>query len=198
MKHVREVALGMTLGVVCMLTLTGCGSVQSAASVVPGASYIPGLAEDESGEPKEGDKLHLKISPDEALEILAKVAPQHGWQLAAVGEQYDLQGLRGKYFRLETTRFLGGATEMNGVFFIEPEGTYVVVGKRNTGLPEDLVGPFTTAVKEKMGTATGETEAIKDKAETVTGAPETTTGETETIKDKAETVTGAPETTTAP
>ena len=146
------VRAGLCGGIV-VAQLAGCSTVKSAASVVPGASYVPGLADSKSGGPQAGEKLYFKISPDEALEILAEVAPQHGWQLASAGEQYDLQGLRGKYFRLETTRFLGGATEMNGVFFIEPEGTYVVVGKKYTGLPEELVEPFMAAVEAKTGTA---------------------------------------------
>jgi len=187
MRYVREAALGMVLGAVCVVVMSGCSSVQSAASAVPGASYIPGLAEDESGEPQEGDKLHLKISPDDALVILSEVAPQHGWTLAAVGEQHDLQGLRGKYFRLETTRFLGGATEMNGVFFIEEEGAYVVVGKRHTGLPEELVAPFIAAVKERTGTVvsgagTGvnEVKATSDETKVVPEKERPDAGETAT------------------
>ena len=132
--------------------LAGCSTVKSAASVVPGASYVPGLEDDESGGPQVGEKLHFKISPDEALEILAEVAPAHEWELDAVGEQYDLEGLRGKYFRLLTRRFIGGVYEMNGVFFIEPEGTYVIVGKKDTGFPQELVEPFTAAVEAKTGT----------------------------------------------
>ena len=191
MRYVREVVSGMALSIVCVLLLTGCGSVQSAASVVPGASYIPGLAEDESGEPKEGDKLHLKIAPDDALVILSEVAPQHGWTLAAVGEQHDLQGLRGKYFRLETMRFLGGATEMNGVFFIEPEGAYVVVGKRHTGLPEELVGPFIAAVKEKTGT-------VVSGAGTATDEAKTTSEETKAAPEEEKLGAEETETETAP
>jgi hypothetical protein len=38
---------------------------------------------------------------------------------------------------------------MNGVFFAEPEGTYVIVGKTDTGFPQDLVEPFTAAVEEQ-------------------------------------------------
>jgi hypothetical protein len=153
MKCVRTVSVAVLLGVACLTVSSGCGTVKSAASVVPGASYVPGLADSKSDGPQAGEKLYFKISPDEALEILAEVAPQHGWQLASAGEQYDLQGLRGKYFRLETTRFLGGATEMNGVFFIDPAGTYVVVGKKYTGLPEELVEPFMAAVEARTGTA---------------------------------------------
>ena len=179
MGHGRDVALVIVAGAVWVLALSGCGSMKSAASAVPGASYIPGLADDESGEPQEGDKLHLQISPDEALAILADVAPQHGWTLAAVGEQHDLQGLRGKYFRLETTRFLGGATEMNGVFFIEPQGTYVIVGKRHTGLPEELVEPFTLAVKEKTATGSAEAAAVSDEEASRAGEKATATDEAE-------------------
>jgi len=150
MKHVREVGLSLLVSIACVTLSSGCGTMKSVVSVVPGASYVPGLVDSKPDGPQEGEKLQFKISPDEALEILADIAPQHGWQLAGAGEQHDLQGLRGKYFRLETTRFLGGATEMNGVFFIDPGGTYVVVGKRNTGLPEELVEPFVAAVAAKI------------------------------------------------
>ena len=191
MRYVRETALGMVLGMACVLMLSGCSSVQSAASAVPGASYIPGLAEDESGEPKEGDKLHLQISPDDALVILSEVAPQHGWTLAAVGEQHDLEGLRGKYFRLETTRFLGGATEMNGVFFIEGEGAYVIVGKRHTGLPEELVEPFIAAVKERTGT-------VVSGAGTGANEAKTASDETKIVPEEEKLDSGEAETATAP
>jgi hypothetical protein len=153
MKQVRGVSINVLLGVACLMAFPGCGTVKSAASVVPGASYVPGLAEDKSDGPQVGEKLHFKISPDEALEILAEVAPAHEWELDAVGEQYDLEGLRGKYFRLLTRRFIGGVYEMNGVFFIEPGGTYVVVGKKDTGFPQELVAPFTAAVEAKTGAA---------------------------------------------
>ena len=108
MKHVREVGIGVLLGVACLTVFSGCSAVKSAASVVPGASYVPGLADDKSDGPQVGEKLHFKISPDEALEILAEVAPAHEWELDAVGEQYDLEGLRGKYFKLRSFKFLLG------------------------------------------------------------------------------------------
>jgi hypothetical protein len=40
---------------------------------------------------------------------------------------------------------------MNGVFFTEPEGTYVVVGKKDTGFPQELVEPFTAAIEARKG-----------------------------------------------
>jgi hypothetical protein len=137
-----------TIGVLEVMWGAGCSTVKSAASVVPGSSLV-GLKPDASDGPQVGEKIHFKVSPDEALEILAQVGPEHGWELDAVGEQYDLQGSRGRYFRLLTRRFIGGVYEMNGVFFAEPEGTYVIVGKTDTGFPQDLVEPFTAAVEEQ-------------------------------------------------
>ncbi|MBI3246456.1 MAG: hypothetical protein HYZ50_08115 [Deltaproteobacteria bacterium] len=149
MKHayIREIivlaaSIGLTMG-------TGCSTARSVVSAVPGASYVPGLQAETSSATTVGKKLHFKITPDEALQILATVAPAHGWELDAVGEQYDLQGLRGKYFRLLTSRFIGGVFEINGVFFSEATGTYIVVGKKDTGFPQDLVEPFTAAVAVK-------------------------------------------------
>ncbi len=143
----------MLIGVAGLTMNVGCGTVKSAASAVPGASYV-GLTADQPEGPQVGEKLHFKLSPEEALAVLAEVAPAHGWELDATGDQYDLQGFRGKYFRLLTRRFIGGVFEMNGVFFTEPEGVYVIVGKKNTGFPQDLVAPFTAAVqaraKEKL------------------------------------------------
>ncbi len=124
----------------------GCSTVKS---------VVPGLQDEQSSGPKVGEKLHFKVTPEEALAILREVAPAHEWAVDVTGDQYDLQGFRGKYFRLLTQRFLGGVFEMNGVFFIEPEGTYVVVGSKETGFPQELVEPFTAAVAAK-------TEAAKD------------------------------------
>ncbi len=149
MMNVRLVVGVLTVG---LLWSAGCSSVKSVASAVPGASLV-GLKADAPEGPQVGEKVHFKISPEEALEILAEVAPKHEWELDAVDDQYDLQGLRGKYFRLLTRRFIGGVFEMNGVFFIEPEGTYVVVGVRNTGFPQELLAPFTAAVEARKGSA---------------------------------------------
>jgi hypothetical protein len=142
----------LVVGVSGAAMSAGCSSVKSAASAIPGSSMV-GLGNDTSAGPKVGEKVHFKVSPDEAMEVLAEIAPAHGWELDAVGEQHDLQGLRGKYFRLLTRRFIGGVFEMNGVFFIEPGGTYIVVGKRESGFPQDLVAPFTAAIEAKTGGA---------------------------------------------
>ena len=98
-------------------------------------------------------KLRLKVPPEQAVRILDEVAAQNGWSIVSVGDQYDMQGQRGKYFRMETTRFIGGRKQMSGVFFTEPEGSYVIVGKTDAGLPEELVQPFLTAVNEHVGGA---------------------------------------------
>jgi len=93
-----------------------------------------------------GEKLHLKIPSDQAIRILDDVASRHDWSIVSVGDQYDMQGQRGKYYRMETTRFIGGRKEMSGVFFDEPEGCFTVVGKNDAGLPDELVEPFLAAV----------------------------------------------------
>jgi len=100
-----------------------------------------------------GQKVHLRVPPEQAVRILDEVAAEHGWSVVSVGDQYDMQGQRGKYFRMETTRFIGGRKEMSGVFFTEPEGSYVVVGKTDAGLPEEIVEPFLAAVNTHVGGA---------------------------------------------
>lgn len=151
MKQTHPRKIIVLIGSIALAISTGCSTAKSVVSAVPGASYVPGLEADKSSGPAIGEKLHFKLTPDEALQILATVAPAHGWELDAVGEQYDLQGLRGKYFRLLTRRFIGGVFEINGVFFSEPAGTYIVVGKKDTGFPQDLIEPFTSAVVAKTG-----------------------------------------------
>ena len=122
----------------------GCNPVRTVKSVVPGLK----------SEMEAGDKLQLNVSPDEAVRILDEVAAQNGWYIVSVGDQHDMQGQRGKYFRLETDRFIGGRKQMAGVFFSDPAGSYVMIGKSDTGLPEDLVPAFVAAVKQQSGAAT--------------------------------------------
>jgi hypothetical protein len=136
----------VTVRLICLwlsvVFLTNCGSLKS-------------QKKDGSEGAGSGEKLHLKISPEEAIVILDEVAAQNGWQVVSAGDQYDMQGLRGKYFRVETIRFIGGRKSFNGVFFGESGGSYVVVGKSETGLPEDLVSPFLAAVAARQGAAEG-------------------------------------------
>jgi len=122
----------------------GCSTVKS---------VIPGMGSDSPPGAAAGEKLHFKITPEEAIAILREVAPQNGWQVASTGDQFDLQGLRGKYFRVETEKFLGGWKSVSGVFFSEPAGSYVIVGKSDTGLPEALTAPFMAAVEARTKTA---------------------------------------------
>ena len=127
------------LAVGCVLMLLGCSSI-------PGFRSEP---EDEGADV--GQRLYLQVSPEEALDILTALAPEHGWEVKSIGNQYDLTGPRGKYFRLETQRLIGGASEMSGVFFSDAKGSYVLVGKREMGLPEDLVAPLKSAVEAESG-----------------------------------------------
>lgn len=122
----------------CIVSIVGCSSI-------PG--FRPSSSEAESA----GQKLYLQVTPEEAIDILQDVAPEHGWEVKAVGEQYDLTGPRGKYFRVETDRLIGGKSEMSGVFFSDPKGSYVLIGKREMGLPEALVEPVTAAVRQRVG-----------------------------------------------
>jgi hypothetical protein len=105
-----------------------------------------------------GQKLHLKVAPEQAIRILDEVAAQNGWSIASVGDQHDMQGQRGKYFRMETNRFIGGVKQMSGVFFSEAEGCFVVIGKTDAGLPEELVQPFVAAVQTHVGEAQTESK----------------------------------------
>ncbi|MGE0823929.1 MAG: hypothetical protein AB7G75_13055 [Candidatus Binatia bacterium] len=124
----------------CALSfLFACNPVKTVKSVVPGLNTDTG--------PEAGEKIHLRVAPEEAVRLLDEVAADNGWQMVSVGDQYDLQGKRGKYFRMETTRFIGGRKEITGVFFDEPNGCYVIVLKNESGLPEELVDPFLAKVK---------------------------------------------------
>jgi hypothetical protein len=134
----------LALSFSCLTSFASCGTVKS---------VVPGMGGDSSAEANAGERLHFKITPEEALAILVELAPQNGWEVVSTGDQYDLQGPRGKYFRLETTRFIGGRSSMSGVFFSEPTGTYVIVGKRDAGLPQDLAAPLIAAIEERGKTA---------------------------------------------
>src|SRR6266404_6201007 len=117
MRSIRESIFLVLFTIFFAVGSVGCRTVKS---------VIPGLKDDKPSGPQAGEKVHFKIPPAEALAILAEVAPAHEWELDVTGDQYDIQGFRGKYFRLLTQRFIGGVYEMNGVFFREPEGSYVV------------------------------------------------------------------------
>ena len=140
MQNVRVAACFFVLFFACLTHLTGCSTVKS---------LVPGMGKDKSAAADSGERLHLSVPPEEAVAILREVAPQNGWQVVSTGDQFDLQGSRGKYFRLETDRFIGGKKSVSGVFFSEPSGTYVIVGKQDTGLPEALAAPLTAAVEAR-------------------------------------------------
>ena len=140
MKDFRDVTYSLILSLLCIASCSGCSTVKS---------VVPGMKSDTPSGPEAGEKLHLKLPPEEALAVLQEVAPQHGWKVASTGDQFDLQGLRGKYFRLEAERFLGGPKDVGGVFFSEPSGSYVMVEKSGAGLPKELTEPFLAAVEAR-------------------------------------------------
>jgi hypothetical protein len=147
--HMRQMIQPFFLFLIVSLFSLGCNPIRTVRSVVPGLKS-------ESSEPEVGEKLKLQIPPDEAVRVLDDVAAENGWYLVSVGDQQDMQGRRGKYFRLETDRFIGGRKEMAGVFFSDAAGSYVLVGKYDTGLPQELVPAFMAAVQQRSGASTVE------------------------------------------
>ena len=127
----------------------GCNPIKTVQSLVPGLKS-------ESSGPEVGEKLQLQMSPEEAVRVLDEVAAENGWFLVSVGDQHDMQGRRGKYFRLETDRFIGGRKQMAGGFFSDAAGSYVLVGKYDTGLPQELVPAFVAAVQQRSGSVAAE------------------------------------------
>jgi hypothetical protein len=123
----------LILSFLCLSLLTSCSTVKS---------VVTGKKSDDLP----ADRQHLPVSPEEAVAVLIEVAPQHGWTVVSTGDQFDIHGLRGKFFRLETDRFIGGAKSVNGVFFSESTGAYVMISDKN-GLPEELVEPLIAAIK---------------------------------------------------
>ena len=144
MQSSRTAVYFFILSFLGFIHCAGCSTVKS---------VVPGMGSDSPPGAAAGEKLHFKVTPEEAVTILREVAPQNGWQVASTGDQFDLQGLRGKYFRLETEKFLGGRKSVSGVFFSEPAGSYVIVGKGDTGLPEALTAPFMAAVEARTKAA---------------------------------------------
>lgn len=134
-------ALSPVIGVflLCLSSLYGCGTVKS---------VVPGLG----GNERAGDRQHLPVSPEEAVAILREVAPQNGWEVVSTGDEFDIHGPRGKFFRLEAARTIGGKKRVSGVFYSEPSGSYVTISDK-AGLPEALVEPLTAAIKDQKGTA---------------------------------------------
>ena len=141
MRHTQLWLLLVLFTLESMTVLTACNPVRIATNTV-------GLTE--KGR-EAGEKLHLKVTPEQAITILDEVAAQNGWSVISVGDQYDVQGQRGKYFRIEANHFIGGVKQMSGVFFSESGGCFVVIGKTDSGIPEELVDPFLAAVNAHVG-----------------------------------------------
>ena len=141
MKNAIKIWSVRSLWLCCIVALIGCSSIPGFRPNAPKAGA--GDAGDEASK-----KLYLTVSPEEALDALTEIAPEHGWKINSVGEQYDLTGARGKYFRIETQKLIGGRLETSGVFFSDPKGTYVLIGEREMGLPEDLIDPLKAALQQ--------------------------------------------------
>lgn len=134
-----DVMIKVCLSILFFCCLAGC----SLKSLMPGEEKTSAL-------PAAGEQLNLSVTPEEAIVILREVAQQHGWKLVRTGDQLDMQGSRGKYFWLQADKVIGGRQYISGVFFKDPAGTYVMVGDKDSGLPESLVQPLMAAVGAKQ------------------------------------------------
>ena len=153
-----DIVIGIvSLSLLGLMSLTGCSSVKSAASV-----FIPGEKEPEE-KIKVGARLHLKVAPQVALMLLQDVATENDWKVLSAGDQRDINGeVKGKFFRVETIKFVGGRRIMSGVFFKDnddEEKSQVMMGKPSAdveyGIPLELVKPMQAAVAEWTGEPEG-------------------------------------------
>jgi len=129
-------------GVVFSLLVSACGSVQSTVQGI--------VTGEEPTDETYAGRQHFPVTPEEAVDFLSEVALQHGWEVVSSGDEYDVHGQRGKFFRVETDNLLGGKKTISGVFYAERTGTYTRVSENN-GLPEALVEPLIAAIKAKKG-----------------------------------------------
>lgn len=137
-----DVRITVYLPILFLCCLAGC----SVKSLLPGKKNTSTL-------PVAGEQLNLSVKPEEAITILREVSSQHGWKLIRTGDQFDLQGSRGKYFWLQADKLVGGKQYVSGVFFNDPAGSYVMIGDKDLGLPESLVQPLLAAVEAKRGSS---------------------------------------------
>jgi len=143
---------GLWIAVSCFLLSLSLASLAACSTV---KSVVPGMGDDTSSGQAAGERLHFQVTPEEAVEILREVAAQNEWELVGTGDQFDMYGPRGRFFRLENDRFLGGVKSVGGAFFAESTGCYAVVEKSGAGLPAELIAPFTAAVAARTKGAGG-------------------------------------------
>jgi hypothetical protein len=121
--------------------VSACSSVQSS---------VQELVAQEPRDETYAGRQHFPVTPQEATDLLTEVAPRNGWQVLSTGDEYDVHGQRGKFFRLEPIRRDAKKRNVSGVFYAEPGGAYVRVSEEN-GLPEELIQPLITAIKKNRG-----------------------------------------------
>jgi hypothetical protein len=124
------------------LAISACSSVQSTVQGI--------VTGEEPTDETYAGRQHLPVTPQEAVDFLSAVAPQHGWEVVGRGDEYDVHGQRGKFFRIETDQLSDGKKTISGVFYAERTGTFVRVSENN-GLPEALVEPLIAEIREKKG-----------------------------------------------
>src|SRR5262245_50689489 len=66
---------------------TGCGSVQSSVEAIVTGETPP--------ETTYAGRQHFPVTPREAVECLAEVAPHEGWEVVSTGAEYSTHGAEG-------------------------------------------------------------------------------------------------------
>ena len=138
----KTVAHWFGIAALCFPVVSACNSVQSTVQGIVTGEAPP----DETY----AGRQHFPVTPGEAVDFLLDVAPRHGWTVVGAGDEYDVHGQRGTFFRIETDQRVGEKKTISGVFYAEKTGAYVRVSENN-GLPEALVEPLIAEIKEKKG-----------------------------------------------
>jgi len=129
------------IAALCLFVVSACSAVQSTVQgIVTG--------EEEPTDETYAGRQHFPVTPQEAVDSLIEVAPQHGWEVVSTGDEYGVYGQRGKFFRVETDTQSSGKKTVSGVFYAERTGAYVRVSENN-GLPEALVEPLIAEIKKR-------------------------------------------------
>lgn len=146
MESPRVVLYLLLSSSVMLMLLPSCAELQSSVQ----SSVETLVPEEVPTDPTYAGRQHFPVSPQEVADALIAIAPRHGWEVLSTGDEYGNYGKRGKFFLLAPPASTNGKKTISGIFYEEPEGTYVRVSEEN-GLPEPLVAPLITEIREKKG-----------------------------------------------
>src|SRR5262245_65478232 len=86
------------IAALCCLAISACSSVQSTLQGI--------VTGEEPTDETYAGRQHFPVTPQEAVDFLSAVAPQQGWEVVSTGDEYDVYGQRGKFFRIETNKLI--------------------------------------------------------------------------------------------